>query len=364
MKLTRKSIGRIAATFVATAMLATTLAVVPTSAAPIEAVDSVTFNQTLDMSGASGAGLPDVAISYTVSTTGFTIPEDTIAEVGVGSPTIQPVKFDGDPAPVGNVYTEPVTVDFSGVTFSHPGVYRYMITRDDSASTSLSASDSDTRYLDVYVGWENYDDEDGGAIPSNAKLVIYDYKLVTDVNNVPDADGTYTDTSAKSAGYENAYATTQLTVTKAVTGAMGDKDEMFSFTIDLTDSETSSVTVKIGDAAGTSQSTANPIRLDEAIKDGQTITITGLPVGTDYTITETDADGYETSYVGATASSSNTKEASGTITDGTNAVTVTNNRDSVSPTGIMMDIAPYAVLVVIAAAGCFIFLRKRHAKED
>ena len=44
--------------------------------------------------------------------------------------------------------------------------------------------------------------------------------------------------------------------------------------------------------------------------------------------------------------------------------TITNTKNAVSPTGIMMDIAPYAVLVVIAAAGCFIFLRKRHAKED
>ena len=40
----------------------------------------------------------------------------------------------------------------------------------------------------------------------------------------------------------------------------------------------------------------------------------------------------------------------------------TNTREAVSPTGLIMDIAPYALLVVVAAAGCFVFLRKR--RED
>ena len=42
-----------------------------------------------------------------------------------------------------------------------------------------------------------------------------------------------------------------------------------------------------------------------------------------------------------------------------NEVLFTNDRDAVSPTGIVMNVAPYALLVVIAAAGCFVFLRKR-----
>ena len=40
----------------------------------------------------------------------------------------------------------------------------------------------------------------------------------------------------------------------------------------------------------------------------------------------------------------------------------TNNREAVSPTGIVMNVAPYVLLVVVAAAGCFVFLRKR--RED
>ena len=50
--------------------------------------------------------------------------------------------------------------------------------------------------------------------------------------------------------------------------------------------------------------------------------------------------------------------------DGADAINMTfiNTRDAVSPTGIVMNVAPYALLVVVAAAGCFVFMRKR--RED
>ena len=41
-------------------------------------------------------------------------------------------------------------------------------------------------------------------------------------------------------------------------------------------------------------------------------------------------------------------------------VTITNYMQTVAPTGLAMDIAPYALLIVVAAAGCFVFLRKRN----
>ena len=45
-----------------------------------------------------------------------------------------------------------------------------------------------------------------------------------------------------------------------------------------------------------------------------------------------------------------------------NVMVVTNIREAANPTGLVMDIAPYVLLVVAAAAGCFIFMRKR--RED
>ena len=50
------------------------------------------------------------------------------------------------------------------------------------------------------------------------------------------------------------------------------------------------------------------------------------------------------------------------FTDANVDVSYLNTLNAVSPTGLIMDIAPYALLVVVAAAGCFVFLRKR--RED
>lgn len=360
MKPRKKTFSRIVATLATTVMLGT-MAVMPAFAAPLQGVD-VTFDQTLDMSNAQGAGLPNITFSYAVANSGFTIPESSIVEYGVGTPSIANITFDGNSAAVDDVYTETATVDFSGVTFSKPGIYRYMITRSVAGSNAVSAVDGNIRYLDVYVGWEGYDDETGGAISPDADLVIYNYVLVADTDNVPGTDGNYTDKDAKSEGYDNAYKTNSLVITKNVAGAMGNKSEDFSFNIDLTDSETSSVTVSINNV-DTVYSTDNSIVLDEAISDNETITITGLPVGTEYTITETDAEGYETSYSeNVTQDSSNSKEGRGTIVDGTNNVTVTNTKDAVTPTGIAMTIAPYAIMVVAAAGVAFLFLRRRHSE--
>ena len=49
-------------------------------------------------------------------------------------------------------------------------------------------------------------------------------------------------------------------------------------------------------------------------------------------------------------------------TSATNVIEFNNNKESVTPTGIVMNVAPYVLLVVVAAAGCFVFLRKR--RED
>ena len=54
--------------------------------------------------------------------------------------------------------------------------------------------------------------------------------------------------------------------------------------------------------------------------------------------------------------------ASGTMGSAEKNVVFYNTRDAVSSTGIVMNVASYVLLVVVAAAGCFVFLRKR--RED
>ena len=119
-------------------------------------------------------------------------------------------------------------------------------------------------------------------------------------------------------------------------------------------------TVKLFDSAG--------MPYKHTLTDGTgSFTITGIPADADYAVVENllSSQGYT---VTATVDNADqtVQYANGEYSfaqqemDATNhAVIVTNTKTAVSPTGIVANVAPYALLVVIAAAGCFVFLRKR-----
>ena len=95
------------------------------------------------------------------------------------------------------------------------------------------------------------------------------------------------------------------------------------------------------------------------LKSGDSVTIYGLSANDSYTITEVEANanGYTTSI--ANAGSSKDGTATGKITADTN-VSYTNTKDATPPMGIVMDIAPYAIMVAAAFILGFAFLRVRH----
>ena len=107
----------------------------------------------------------------------------------------------------------------------------------------------------------------------------------------------------------------------------------------------------------------------EKTATGYVTTVNGYIVETseDGKLTPNDnGDGYKNTELTSTLQVTNTFEGTLGHTQANNApeikdVTVLyeNNREAVSPTGIVMNVVPYALLVVIAAAGCFVFLRKR-----
>lgn len=98
---------------------------------------------------------------------------------------------------------------------------------------------------------------------------------------------------------------TRLTVTKTVTGTMGDKEKEFAFALKLTGEDGLPVTGEHGglefDAEGTAHTT---------LRDGQSIVIEGLDPGTLCTVTETPETAYETT-VGLNGG---TAQKTGTIT--------------------------------------------------
>lgn len=92
------------------------------------------------------------------------------------------------------------------------------------------------------------------------------------------------------------------------------------------------------------------------LKDGQSATIHGLSVTDTYSVEEADytSDGYTTTVDGA---------KSGTISED-KTVTFTNEKNASTPTGIMMNVAPYVLMVAVAAVLAVVFLRRKNNFEN
>lgn len=141
----------------------------------------------------------------------------------------------------------------------------------------------------------------------------------------------------------------KLTVVKKVTGNMGDTNQDFTFT---------------GGTIYTNDKNKTEVKNGFTLKDGQDVTFK-LKVGDDVSITEDSVAGYETSYKVGDSSEvkSNTYNYGKVEASRPDAVTVTytNTKSIQPPNGITTTIAPYAIMVVLAAgAGVyFVYSRRR-----
>lgn len=173
-------------------------------------------------------------------------------------------------------------------------------------------------------------------------LDVADYDCVA----TPDkATGSIPKYSTATATFTNSYTPSNRTITlkKVVTGNMGDKAQSFKFS--TTDNATLEKTSLIG---------------------GETTTITAK-VGETVTITETDPGSYTVSASGVKDGTFDKEKNSYTFTvtkdmnkDDT-VITFTNTLQINPPNGITTTIAPYAIMVVLAAgAGVyFVYSRRR-----
>lgn len=273
-----------------------------------------------------------------------------------------------------------VTVNFSGVTFTEPGIYRYVV-RETSADqqgitydTQKSAqATSKVRYLDVYVN-----DNDGALVV--ASYVMHD---VDDAVPVPAENESSRTLADKSDGFVNEYSSNNLTFGKEVTGNQGSKDKYFDFTLTITNAEPGATyAVDISRAEATSGSNAATIaansnmanvtsfNTDENgaatvhfyLKDGQYITVKDLPVGASYRVEENEEEYESTTGITATDATDGTaySDSSEGSISGTDIKTgYTNNKEGIVPTGVILTIAPFAIGLLLFGALMFFLSAKR-----
>lgn len=162
-------------------------------------------------------------------------------------------------------------------------------------------------------------------------------------------------------------ASANLTVSKTVTGKLGDTNKAFTFTITKADGTAANITdtnIEISEAdrakvewKGNGQFT---------LKDGASIIFKNLPSG-QYKVVEDNYSGekYETSYVVDSGTPENRREASVTIGTDAKTLAFTNHCKLIPDTGVLLDTLPYIViLAVVAGGGILLMLRKRRKEDD
>lgn len=235
-------------------------------------------------------------------------------------------------------------------------------------STSISLSNIDRP--DVLRAGQT--EADCPATKETADGTVYKFEgWYTDKNFTPESKFDFTaDTISADTTFYAKYvpASANLTVTKTVTGKLGDTNKAFTFTITKADGTAvniASANIEISEA-----DRAKVEWLDNGkftLKDGASITFKNLPSG-EYKIVEDDYIGgkYETSWQIGTDGKVYEENRTATVTIGTTEQTVhfTNHRTLEPDLGVLLDTLPYIVILAVVAGGVALLMLRKHRKED
>lgn len=234
------------------------------------------------------------------------------------------------------VYSTP-KFTFNASVYTAPGIYHYTVTEEKGSNKHIGY-DIATRHLYVYVqnaanGMEVY----GAALELN-KEKSDNWTNTYKYNNPDIPEDEFKD----------------LSVTKTITGDQADTTKKFHFIITVTavDSRTTYTVVKPDESKTTLTS---GIAFEIALGNNETVNVIGLAEGDKYTVTEVESNqaGYITTGEYKTAVTMGKADVN---------VTVNNNRDSVTPTGIVLQYAPYILMILAAGVLAVVFLRRRDSE--
>ena len=287
----------------------------------------------------------------------------------------------------------------SGYTTVNSKLYLW---KDNEANTVIQYVNDDTVPHEinekdgskwVFDGW--YPENDAGTGPDEtAAITKWPYKVSEDELTNYGGDRVVN----FYAHYKK--ATSNVTITKQVTGLLGDTHKDFNFNVSITQNNvacTGVIAKKDGKAVTLT---------DFTLTHGETVTLENVPIGATIKVTEvTPGEHYTVSatghgaeqngrdnvaftYVAAanTATASDADEADlmllsmdedtavdtdavalADATDKTvpnNAITVTNHCTLFPDTGVLLDTLPYIVILAVVAGGVALLMLRKHRKED
>ena len=142
------------------------------------------------------------------------------------------------------------------------------------------------------------------GLPENTTYEVSeaDYAAAGYVKTVSDAEeGSIKAEATATVAYTNTRDTGDLAITKTVTGSGGEEDKLFDFTVTLKNA-TVDLNKTFGDVtfSPVTEGDTHEVQATFTLKHGESKTITGIPVGTEYVVAEADytADGYTVTKTG------------------------------------------------------------------
>ena len=241
------------------------------------------------------------------------------------------------------------TVDVANLNITKPGIYYYTVTETPSNTAGVDYA-ADPMIMVITAGYA--DDDENSTL--SYWVGLHDSK---EFNN-------------KNKPFENTYTAGSLNVTKKVTGSLGNKDKKFN--IDVTFTAPAGKTVKstityvnngeksIAPAAWTLNTTTNQYEATVTVElaHKESVQFNNIPKDVTYIVEEQDYSREE-----YTATYEDSK--SGTIANDVKSTTITNQRgDDTIDTGVILDNAPYILMLAVVAGGAMTLVIKKRREEE
>ena len=274
-----------------------------------------------------------------------------------------------------------LSIDLTGVTFTKIGIYRYIVTEEACPYNGIVSDPVSERYVDVYVFKNDQDAFLPGAV------------IVRTDSGTADAEGNV-NPDVKSAGFTNRLTTHSLTLSKTVSGNQASYRQYFRFTVTLTGTEsqgdgetripvTGTYDPRPADNMATSYDAddmrqANETQLhsdngtlyltvaqlrdgkDFYLHSGQSVTLSGIPEGMGYEITEAQEDYTPSVTVTGDEAAASQNQVTDDALNADAAAVFLNERSGMLPTtGISAEIALPAIVMSCALAAVVVIRRKR-----
>lgn len=321
------------------------------------------FTLTKKLMVAEGTAPQKMTFDFTVS--GHVADADKGAKAGTvgGEFTTQPsVTFEktGNEQFTVNTYSQDFSIDLVkllGNNYNKVGKYAYTISENETNIPGITKDPHTYEMIVTVVNKQkdNLTNETG-----------YGYYV-----GMYDAEG-----QKVPALFTNTYNSYSLEVKKTVQGNFGDLGDTFTFYITLggadgKDNNYASATVTVSDAANAANGKTWTIgggQQTVTLKHGQTITVSNLPVGVTYTVTEKKTNDDGTAWVYDTTGEAvaiNGVLPSITANNNENKVEIVNKHEGTPDMGVVLDNAPYiAMLAIVAIGGVALMLNKRRRDEE